>query len=562
MSSAWVRGTPTRQLRPVDAVGVFAVALVARLVQLLHGGAATGANGYDQSVYYAAADAVLHGRVPYRSDFVFLHPPGIIFAGLPYALLGRLTDASTGFLAENIAFSVLASCAAALITVVARRAGAPRWAAIGAGVVYATWSITVYGGSSARLEPLGDLLMVVAAYFLGPGRNPSRQHLVAAGLVLGLLVNVKVWWILPGAMLVALTLPHRHRVREWSVVPVAAAATALLIDLPFMLMSHGHMFVDVIAAQLRRPDVQITPSGNQGRLSTMVRLERLTGVDAVMHRLFGISAHDRGLAVPLVTLMVCALVLVTSALALRTRLGRVFAPILLAQLVVLLATPIYYPYYGDYLGVSVALVVAAAARPTGSRPTLSWRATWPTSWPALWPMLWPVGAVLTLFLLLTSPPSYGLRRAPDSETLARPTGDIPCIVADTPWALIDLNALDRSFEPGCRDWVDFQGVGHGGVDPAAYVVGDRATPAWRRIVSRYLASGDAVVLSDPATSKLLTRHRSRVLLRRPLVAYSKGVLVLRSLGPGTCRTTSQVSFCPAPAPVSAESGRRIQVAGR
>lgn len=211
-----------------------------------------------------------------------------------------------------------------------------------------------------------------------------------------------------------------------------------------------------------------------------------------------------------------------------------------AQLIVLLAAPVYYPYYGDYLGVALAMVAAAATRPAGPRSARSSSA----SWPALWPALWPVGATLTLFLLLTGPPTSGVLHAPDSGTLARPTSQIPCIVADTPWVLIDVNALDRSFEGGCRNWVDFQGVGHGGVDPAAYVAGDRATPAWRRLVSGYLASGNAVVLSDPTTARLLTRHRSRVLMRRPLLADSNGVLVLRTPpGPTSCQTARQIWFC-------------------
>lgn len=506
----------------MGAAAVFAVALVARLVELIHGGAATGPYGYDQSVYYAAADALLHGRVPYSGDFVFLHPPGIIIAGLPFALLGRLTSAATGFLAENIAFSVLASCTASLITVVARRAGIPRWAALAGGVTYATWSVTVLAGSSARLEPLGDLVLVLAVHLLGPGRDPSRRRLLLAGVVLGLLINVKVWWVVPIALLLLLAGPARGSVRERFVAPVAAVTTAALIDLPFLLMSRGHMFVSIVSAQLGRTDLQNTRSGGLERLSTMVRLGRLTGVGAVTGRLFGVHPQDANPGATIATLAVCALVVITSVMALRTVLGRVFVPVLTAQIVVLLAAPTYFPYYGDYVGVPLALVVAAAAGPVRWR-----RGALP------WPLLWSASAAFTLALALTSPRPLSVVHAPDSEALTRATANIRCIVADTPWILIDLDALDRSFEGRCRNWVDFQGVGHGaGPDRTAYVVGRHATPAWHRVVSRYFGSGDALAISDPHAWALLTPAERRDLTRGPLLAESRGVLIF-----GTLRTS-------------------------
>ena len=122
------------------------MALAARLVWLFGGRLVAGRTGYDDSVYYAAADALLHGLAPYRGDFVFVHPPVMMILGLPFALLGRLTTAYTGFVAANMAFALLGALTAALITVVARRAGAPAWGAAAAGLFYATWSISVHAG--------------------------------------------------------------------------------------------------------------------------------------------------------------------------------------------------------------------------------------------------------------------------------------------------------------------------------------------------------------------------------------------------------------------------------
>ena len=46
--------------------------------------------GYDAGVYYSAADALIHGRTPYR-DFLLLHPPGLMLTLTPFAAIGRLS---------------------------------------------------------------------------------------------------------------------------------------------------------------------------------------------------------------------------------------------------------------------------------------------------------------------------------------------------------------------------------------------------------------------------------------------------------------------------------------
>ena len=45
----------------------------------------------------------MNGLWPYR-DFLFLHPPGIIVALLPFAGLGEFTSDPTGMLAARVAW--------------------------------------------------------------------------------------------------------------------------------------------------------------------------------------------------------------------------------------------------------------------------------------------------------------------------------------------------------------------------------------------------------------------------------------------------------------------------
>src|SRR6185312_7300053 len=82
--------------RCLPYVAIAVVAFLARLLPTLRGGGLLGMGVYDDGVHFTAAAALLAGRTPY-ADFVLLHPPGIVVALTPFALLGRLTSDPTGF---------------------------------------------------------------------------------------------------------------------------------------------------------------------------------------------------------------------------------------------------------------------------------------------------------------------------------------------------------------------------------------------------------------------------------------------------------------------------------
>src|SRR6478672_6895191 len=120
-----------------DALVVFGVALAIRCAMVVFSrGGIWGTFGYDGSVYYAAADALTFGRLPYR-DFVLLHPPGVTLALAPFAVFGRMVGDHAGYVAANLAFEVLGAINAALVVLVARRLGLARTAALLGGAFYA-----------------------------------------------------------------------------------------------------------------------------------------------------------------------------------------------------------------------------------------------------------------------------------------------------------------------------------------------------------------------------------------------------------------------------------------
>jgi len=131
------------------AVSVVALAaFVARLLPMLRGGGLGGTDGYDDSVYYAAATAPVHGREPY-ADFVLLHPPGLILALTPFAAFARLTSDSVGQESARLALMLLGAGNTVLVMRIARRFGG--FAGILAGLGYPLSYPALYAERSTTL---------------------------------------------------------------------------------------------------------------------------------------------------------------------------------------------------------------------------------------------------------------------------------------------------------------------------------------------------------------------------------------------------------------------------
>lgn len=505
--------------RPV--VGVLLVALTVRWWTLLSAVAAGTSESYDATTYYTAAAALLDGRVPYTSEFILVHPPLVVLALVPFALLGALTSAPVGYVAACLAFAAMGAAAAAGVTWLALDWGATRSAAVAGGLVAALGSTAVTSQSLVRLEPLGDLLLVALLLLLGTRARVDRGRLVAAGVVVGLLVNVKLWWF--AAVVVLLVLLWR-RTSSWRaplLVAGSGAATAVLLDLPFLLASRGGMLHAVVTTQRGRAPVQGTPLGEFERLPVLARLGQATGVTRAAERFAEPATVFTSGTVHAVVVLVCLAVALTAVLALRHPLGRLAAPLLLAHVVVLLAVPVYFPFYGDLLVVPAALTLAAAATVLAGRLRVHGLA-----------VAWVSVAVLPLLLAAAAsgPLLVGGPPVDDRAAVLGAVGDRGCLVADSPRTLVQLDLVERSLRPGCRNLVDVQGVGHGaGPDPLARVSRGTANRAWREAMSGYLGSADVLVLGDPTIRYLLGPDRVAALLDgRPTVTSGQLSVVGRA----------------------------------
>src|SRR5664279_4721162 len=338
---------------PVELV-VLAFALAARPAVVLRSGGFLGNYGYDTSVYYAAADALIHGRMPYR-DFVLLHPPGLMLAVTPFALLGRLTTDHIGYAGANLGFSVVGALTAVLVVRVVKTLGlGARGAAVG-GLFYAAWFTSVSAEFLARLEPLGNLLLAAGLYAVILARARRGWPLFAlAGAALGLAMSVKIWFVVPLVVVAAWLVIVERRLPVIGAFLAGAIAACLVIDGPFLLLAPAHMWSMVISDQLGRARMKLP------------LLDRLAQVSSSPS-----AARHLGTGGQLALVVASGLVLVAVlVLAWRTNAARVMVVLVLVQLAVLIASPSYFGFYGDYVAVALAVTVAAAA------VTLTGRARW------------------------------------------------------------------------------------------------------------------------------------------------------------------------------------------
>jgi alpha-1,2-mannosyltransferase len=455
---------------------VFGVACLLRIgIVLGSRGGPSGNFGYDAGVYYTAADALTHGRLPYR-DFILLHPPAMMLALTPFAVLGRLTSDHAGFMVANTAFAVLGAVNAVLVVAIARRAALPIGAAALGGLFYAVWYGAVAAEFSARLEPFSSFAFLCGVLALMARRMSRRRALILAGLGFGLAVSIKIWWIVP--LIVVLAWYLRSSGTRRDVAPLAGGAVAafVLIDAPFFLAAPGLMWRMVISDQLDRHGSNSSP---------LARLDQISSLHSAFPSLSTVLQAT-------VLLVIAALAVVLGIAAWRVPAGRLFVIIAVAQLLVLLAAPTYFSYYSGYLAAAVALVVAAGAHGIRSNSRSG--------------RLAPIVAVICVFLATAATATALLTRpikvvAPfPGAPLAQATAHVRCVVADSPMALIELNVLSRDLAAGCPNWVDVSGRTYD-VDapPNAKPLSRPANAKWQADLRRYLLSGNAMIIIRPAT---------------------------------------------------------------
>lgn len=525
---ARVRALAVREhLRRPDIVLVSALAVGLRLLVAARSpGGFAGNFGYDVGVYYSASDALVHGRVPYQ-DFTLLHPPAVMLALSPFAVIGRLTSDHVGFVVGNLAFAVLGGINAALVVSVARRMLLGRFAALLAGLTYAVWLASIGAEFSSRLEPLGNFFTLLGLLALVSDRRRPRRWLpAAAGVGFAAAASVKIWWLAPLAVIILWHALVDRSLRRVLALAGGAVLSILAIDGPFLALAPSQMAHLVVLDQLRRP--RGTPIAT--RLSDVIGLTNFSG-----------APLSRTVAFALSSLLIATVVL-TCALAWRRPPARLFAVLTVVQLGVLVAGPSWATYYADFLVVPFCLTGAAAA---ATIVALTRAARRRTTRDAVTVMACLPLAVLAVATVVSSTQPYLVSSSFSARRLSAAVARSRCVLADAPIALIELNVLSRDLARGCPNWIDVSGRTYG-VDAAAVVNGRRLPRRqnleWQADLCRYLTSGDAVILVRSATG--ISAATLRAVTRGGVLASEGGHSVYRT-APATAGAGSSVSCLPA-----------------
>jgi hypothetical protein len=322
---------------------------------------------------------------------------------------------------------------------------------------------------------------------------------VLAGVALGLACSLKIWYVAPWAVVIGwllVTRPPRVAAR----VAVSGAAALMLVLLPFFILARGRMFDMVVRDQLLRP---------QAASSRFARLSSILGVQT-----FVAGHHPEAV---LVTVLLLAILATAAAVCWRDRAARIIVVLLAGNLLVLLASPSYFPHYAALTAAPAALVVAIALGKVAA--TSRWR---------------PVGRVVLLASVAAFLAS-GIAIASSAQEKSFPRNQFAaaappgCVTADDPQALIQMNRLSTDLRSGCRVAIDVTGITydtlHRVLPHGRQLPRDR-NRAFQRFLYDYLVSGSSFVVAR-RDGDAISVGNARALARSRLLVRI-GDLVLRT----------------------------------
>jgi alpha-1,2-mannosyltransferase len=478
---------PGSWLLVAGLAAVFCVAFTARLVPLLRGGGLHAMGNYDDGVHYAAAMGLVHGLLPYR-DFLFLHPPGIALLVAPFAWLAELLGEPDAMLVARLCWMALGGLNAVLCGLVLLPLG--RLAAVVTALMYAVYFGAVYVEHTVLLEPPATtvlLLALVITRALGSGEGLGTAHYVVAGLLLGLSPTVKIWGVL-AVLIVAAGLAWHRGLRRGLTVLLSAAASCMVVCLPFLLAAPRTMWQMVVVDQVGR---RRTPLGLVKRVDDILGL-RLWTEQPRLH---------------LGTALMAVVLLASLVVCLQRPKLRLLAALFISHVLLLLVTPMWFPHYAGAIAAPLVLVLggglAVALQKVGA--VRSWLA------PA-------VASLAAVAILLSALPLTQLRlsRPFPAGKAAAIVADLPgCVTTDFPMTLIQMDLLRRNLERGCRFEVDLGGASyHIGTSEDKNMLRDH-NEVWQTYALEYLRTGNAVVIARFSSGVGFSPETAKVVLGWP-----------------------------------------------
>src|ERR1022692_3589192 len=238
-----------------------------RLYQLARPGHLLGVTEYDDGADFGSALRLVNGAIPYR-DFITVQPPGITLLMLPAALASKLTGTAWAMAAARL-LTVAAGGAGVLLGGLLVRHRGVLAVTVTCGIL-AVYPGSVQAAHTVLLEPWLVLacLAGAVAVFDGDRLACGGRRLAWGGAAFGFAGAIKVWAIIPVAVILALSLPAPRRAARF----LAGVAAGFLIPiLPFAVAAPRRLYDGVVLAQLTRTDTRV-PIG--------FRIQEITGLTA------------------------------------------------------------------------------------------------------------------------------------------------------------------------------------------------------------------------------------------------------------------------------------------
>ena len=392
--------------------------------------------GYDDGVYYSAANGLIHGQLPYR-DFILVHPPGILVLLSPFALIGRLFGDSNGLIATRIVFMLIGSVTTVLIYYIGKRLSLI--AGLFAGLTYAIWYPAIIVERTSYLEAVG-LFAIAFSLFLLQKDAVTRRDFFLSGLVLGLATATKLWFAIP-LIVIFLWLLLRRKIEGACLLAISSAISFLSICGYFWFKAGTKFLHLVLFAQLNRS----TATGSHlGRLQKIFNLE--------IFNFTSISKSQLLLAV----LLTAPVLLLILAKPKEYKYTLIWLSIFIIQLIVILTTPTFFQSYSSFIAPSLALLIGS----------ISYSLSRLFSGKMFIRKIILLSLVIPITLLgwqginneigEGNPPLVFLRDVVTNQK---------CVAADSPVILVISNSLSRDLNQDCKVIFDVNGTIYGVTEP-------------------------------------------------------------------------------------------------
>jgi hypothetical protein len=336
-----------RAVWPVIAVCAV-VALALRAWWLARPGHLLGVTETDDGILFGNAIRLVNGVIPYR-DFSDVQPPGSFLLMAPVAALGRSVGSAWGLaIARILTVAADTGCVLLIGRLVRHRGRLTVGIACG---IYAVYPDALVASRTFLLEPWLNLCCLAGAVFVFEGDRftTSRRRVGCAGVAFGFAVAVKLWALVPLALVaVMLVFTARRRLGAFGFGAVVGFGVPAL---PFWLLAPGAFVSGVFSGQFVRSDA---------------------GRHLVLSRFGDLAGHLANTAV--VVVLAVAGAVVVAGYAVRRAADRpgaldVYAVTGAAAVVVMMVLPrLYYAHYGAFAAPFLALALALPAGRLAASP--------------------------------------------------------------------------------------------------------------------------------------------------------------------------------------------------